>query len=211
MTGASGLSKDTDPGGKGKIVESKPIAAGKSSFDLIDVEKVFTELRLKPGTAFLDVACGRGAYSLAASKYVGPEGHVYAVDLWEEGIVALQKELATKEIRNLSAHVADVSRHIPVGDQSIDSCLVATVLHELLTIQKAEGMLSEVQRVMKAGGTIAVIEFKKIEGPPGPPIGIRITNEALIETCRPFAMAPIKTLDVGPYNYLTLFTRQGSR
>jgi ubiquinone/menaquinone biosynthesis C-methylase UbiE len=191
-------------------VENKPIAAGKSSFELVDVEKVFAELKLKPGMAFLDVACGRGAYALAALRYVGAEGRVYAVDLWDEGIAALQKELAAKEIRNLSAHVADVSRHIPVADQSIDSCLLATVLHDLLTIQKAEGTLSEIRRVMKEGGTLAIIEFKKIEGPPGPPIGIRITNEELIQLCRPFALAPIKTLDVGPYNYLTLFTRQGS-
>lgn len=189
----------------------KPIAAGRSSFDLVDVEKVFAELKLKPGMAFLDVACGRGDYSLAASRYVGPEGHVYAVDLWEEGIAALQKELAAKEILNLSAHVADVSKHIPVPDQSIDSCLLATVLHDLLTIQKAEGTLSEIRRVVKKGGTVAIIEFKKIEGPPGPPIGIRIANEELIQICRPFALAPVKTLDVGPYNYLTLFTRQGSQ
>ena len=86
--------------------------------------------------------------------------------------------------------------------------LLATVLHDLLSIQKAEETLSEVRRVMKEGGTAAVIEFKKIEGPPGPPIGIRITNDELIQTCRPFALAPIKTLDVGPYNYLTLFTRR---
>ncbi len=188
-------------------MEGKPIAAGKSSFDLVDVAKVFAELNLKPGMSFLDVACGRGAYSLAASKYVGPEGHVYAVDLWEEGIAALKKELAAKAIRNVSAHLADVSRHIPVADQSIDTCLLATVLHDLISIQKAEGTLSEIQRVMKAGGTLAVIEFKKIEGPPGPPIAIRITSEELIRTCRPFALAPIKTLDVGPYTYLTLFTR----
>jgi ubiquinone/menaquinone biosynthesis C-methylase UbiE len=188
-------------------VESKPIAAGKSSFDLIDTEKLFSELNLKPGMVVLDVACGRGAYSLAASTYVGPGGHVYAVDLWEEGIEALQEELDAKAIRNVSAHVADVSRHIPFADQSVDTCLLATVLHDLISIQKAEGTLGEIQRVMKAGGTLAVIEFKKIEGPPGPPIALRITSEELIRTCRPFALAPIKTLDVGPYTYLTLFTR----
>jgi ubiquinone/menaquinone biosynthesis C-methylase UbiE len=189
-------------------MEGKPIAAGKSSFDLVDAGKVFSELHLQPGTAFLDVACGRGAYSLAALPYVGPEGHVYAVDLWKEGIAELQKELIARDIKNVSAHVADVSRHIPVADQSIDTCLVATVLHDLLTIGKAEGTLSEIRRGMKTGGTVAVIEFRKIEGPPGPPIAIRITNEELIHTCRPFALAPFKTLEVGPYNYLTMFIRE---
>ena len=64
----------------------KPIAAGKSSFDLVDPEKVFAELRLQPDTVFLDVACGVGNYALAAAEFIGEEGAILAVDLWEEGI-----------------------------------------------------------------------------------------------------------------------------
>jgi predicted nucleic acid-binding protein len=42
----------------------KPIAAGKSSFDLVDTKRLFSILRLKEDTTFLDVACGSGAYSM---------------------------------------------------------------------------------------------------------------------------------------------------
>lgn len=66
--------------------ETKPAAAGKSSYDLIDIDKFFKELNLQEGIAFLDVACGRGAYCLAASEIIGEKGRVYEVDLWEEGI-----------------------------------------------------------------------------------------------------------------------------
>ena len=37
--------------------ETKPAAAGKSSYDLIDIDKFFKELNLQEGIAFLDVAC----------------------------------------------------------------------------------------------------------------------------------------------------------
>jgi len=60
--------------------EIRPTAAGKSSFDLIDVDKFFKELNLQKGISFLDVACGRGAYCLAASEIVGEKGRVYGVD-----------------------------------------------------------------------------------------------------------------------------------
>lgn len=186
---------------------NRPIAAGKSSFDLVDVEKVFTALALREGMSVLDVACGSGAYSLEASRYVGPEGRVYAVDLWEEGIENLRKGIAARAIGNVEVSIADVSRRIPLPDESIDACLLATVLHDLITIQKAEATLAEIRRVMREAGTLAVIEFKKIDGPPGPPIAIRITSEELIRICRPFALTPVRTLDVGPYNYLTLFAR----
>jgi protein-L-isoaspartate O-methyltransferase len=66
-----------------KHPENKPTGAGKSSFGLIDTAKFFSELDLQKGVTFLDVACGWGAYSLAASDIVGKDGQVYAVDLWE--------------------------------------------------------------------------------------------------------------------------------
>ena len=54
--------------------EHKPTGAGKSSFKLIDTAKFFSELDLQKGVTFLDVACGWGLYSLAASDIVGKEG-----------------------------------------------------------------------------------------------------------------------------------------
>jgi ubiquinone/menaquinone biosynthesis C-methylase UbiE len=188
-------------------MDHKPIAAGKSSFDLVDVEKLFSELNLKPETVFLDVACGRGSYSLAISKLIEAEGHVYAVDLWEEGIAILEGEVTKRGIKNLTARVADVSRHIPVADKSIDICLLATVLHDLIQVQKAEETLKEIQRVVKMDGTVAVVEFKKIEGSPGPPIDIRITAEEVRQHGLPYGLVPVKTVEVGPYHYLTLLTR----
>ena len=70
--------------------DRKPTGAGKSSYDLIDVDKFFKELNLQMGAAFLDLACGRGAYCLAASEMVGKRGKVYGLDLWEEGIELLK-------------------------------------------------------------------------------------------------------------------------
>ena len=60
----------------------KPTAAGKSSFDLIDAAAFYREIDLQKGITFLDLACGRGAYSLKASEIVSSGGTVYAVDLW---------------------------------------------------------------------------------------------------------------------------------
>ena len=70
----------------------KPIAAGKSSFDLIDSQKLFSELPLKDGISFLDVACGAGKYSVALSDHIGNSGTIYAVDLWKEGLDSLSKQ-----------------------------------------------------------------------------------------------------------------------
>ncbi len=187
--------------------EKMPTAAGKSSFELIDVERFFQELDLQKETMFLDVACGRGTYCLAASDIIGSHGRVFAVDLWEEGIEHLKIGAAKKGAHNITAFVSDAGRRIPVEDQSIDVCLIATVLHDFVEDHIDNEVLKEIVRVVKPGGILAVMEFKKIDGPPGPPIHIRLSPENVTDMLGPYGFKQKRLADVGPYNYLISLKR----
>jgi ubiquinone/menaquinone biosynthesis C-methylase UbiE len=185
----------------------KPTAAGKSSFDLIDGETFYRELDLKKGITFLDLACGRGAYSLKASEIVGSAGTVYAVDLWQEGIENLKASAVEANALNIEAFVSDAGRHIPVDDQVVDVCLMATVLHDFVEDQISKEVLQEVVRVLKPDGMLAIVEFKKIDGPPGPPMHIRLAPEEVVDMLAPYGFIKDRLVDVGPYNYLMLLKK----
>ena len=185
----------------------KPTAAGKSSFDLIDTDKFFKELDLQKGISFLDVACGRGAYCLAASEIVGEKGRVYGVDLWEEGIKLLKAAADEKSAGNIDALVSDAGKQIPVDDHSIDVCLMATVLHDFVEDKIDQEVLHEIVRVVKPNGILAIMEFMKIDGPPGPPRHIRLSPEQVDDMLTPFGFMQEGIVDVGPYNYLMLFKK----
>ena len=182
-----------------------PIAAGSSSFDLIDPARLFAALELRKDTVLLDVGCGIGAYALATAEKLGVKGTIYAVDLWEEGIATLSREISLRRITNIHPLVADVSRKIPVADRSIDVCLMATVLHDLIADRTADGTLREVERVLKPDGRLAVVEFDKVEGPPGPPRAIRLSPAELDAVLVPRGFTPLTMTAVGPYNYLTIY------
>ena len=187
--------------------KTKPTEAGKSSFDLIDIDKFFKELDLQKGISFLDVACGRGAYCLAASEIVGEKGRVYGVDLWEEGIELLKAAADEKGIGNINAFVSNAGKQIPVDDHSIDVCLMATVLHDFVEDQIEKEVLHEIVRVVKPNGILAIMEFMKIDGPPGPPRHIRLSPEQVEDMLTPFGFLQERIVDVGPYNYLMLFKK----
>jgi ubiquinone/menaquinone biosynthesis C-methylase UbiE len=187
--------------------EKKPAGAGKSSFDLIDADKLFHELDLQKGISFLDVASGKGAYSLAVSDIIGPQGSVFAVDLWAEGIDLLKAAAQEKGIDNITAFVSDVGRRIPVQDRSIDVCLMATALHDFVEDRIDQGVLTEIARVVKPTGILAVMEFKKIDGPPGPPIHIRLSPEEVTDRLAPYGFEKEHSVDVGPYNYLIILKK----
>jgi ubiquinone/menaquinone biosynthesis C-methylase UbiE len=174
---------------------------------LIDTSKFFQELDLKKGITFLDVACGWGAYSLAAADIVGKDGQVYAVDLFEEGITSLRKEADAKGIQNLATFVSNVAQKIPVDNDCVNVCLMATVLHDFVGDKVERQVMKEILRVMKPDGVLAIVEFYKKEGPPGPPKRVRLSPEEVVEILSAYGFKQNRYTEVGPDNYLQIYKR----
>ena len=188
--------------------ETEPTGAGKSSFGLIDTVKFFRELDLKKGVTFLDVACGWGFYSLAASDIVGKAGQVYAVDLWEEGILNLRKEAVSKGSQNLEAFVSDVSQKIPIENDCVDVCLMATALHDLVGDQVDRGAMKEVVRVMKPEGILVIVEYKKKDGPPGPPKPVRLSPQEVDTLVSAYGFRQNHLTEISANHYMQIFKRR---
>lgn len=188
--------------------ETNPTGAGRSSFGLIDTAKFFRELNLKKGLTFLDVACGWGYYSLAAADIVGKDGQVYAVDLWEEGILSLRKEAISKGIQNLAAFVSDVDKDIPIENDCVDVCLMATVLHDFVGDQVDRPAMKEVVRVMKPEGILVIVEYKKTDGPPGPPKPVRLSPQEVDTLVSAYGFRQKRYTEIGDSHYLQIFTKE---
>lgn len=185
----------------------RPIASGKSSFDLVDAGLLFSLAGVGPGTRMLDLACGTGNYTLFAAPLVGETGVVYAVDLWEEGIAALREELLRRRIANVVPLVADVSRSLPVPPAGVDVCLMATVLHDLVSDGTDAGTIANVATALRPGGTLAVVEFAKLPPPPGPPLAVRLDSGEVAGRLSRHGLQLRTTAELGPFTYLALLTR----
>ena len=187
--------------------EKKPTGAGKSSFGLIDNTRFFQELDLKRSITFLDVASGQGNYSLAAADIIGKDGHVYAVDLWEEGILNIRNQAAARGIHNIRSFVSDASQHIPLENDAVDVCLMATVLHDFVGDEVEQGVMKEIVRVLKSNGILVIVEFYKKEGPPGPPKPVRLSPQDVDKIVAPYGFKQNRLTQIGPDNYLQIFSK----
>ncbi|NPE27848.1 class I SAM-dependent methyltransferase [Methanococcoides sp. SA1] len=176
----------------------------KSSFWMHDPEVIFKELDLKKGTAFLDVGCGSGDYSIRAAEEVGESGFVYATDMENELIDDLVRNTEQAGLKNIKAIVNDVHEKFPFEDNTIDSCLISTVLHSLDFENAGKIIFPEIRRVLKPEGRLIIIECKKEDLSFGPPLNMRISPSEMENHVSTFDFEKIDLVDLG-FNYMIKF------
>lgn len=186
-------------------MEKQLPGAGMSSFDLIHVQILFERLCLAKGSTFVDLGCGRGEYAIEAALRIGEKGIAYAIDLWEDGLVVLATEAEFRDLPQLRVVAADICSTLPVDGASIDVCFAAVVFHDLVQEGCAESMLEEAHRILKPHGRLAILEFKKFDGHPGPPISVKLSPDQVEQIVAPHGFARNEVTEVGPYNYLITF------
>lgn len=170
---------------------------GVSSFALHDPEVIFRELKLKEGDLFLDLGCGAGDYAFYASRIIGSSGTVHALDKWPEVISSLISKANSMGINNIKAIPCDITGLLPIENASIDTCLVATVLHIPDIAKNVNNLLKEIRRILKPEGLIAVIEIKKEDMPFGPPVHMRLSPEDVEEMLSSNGFTKIGLTDLG--------------
>jgi len=178
--------------------------AGKSSRSIISASKVFDLLNLPQGITFFDAGCGDGYFSIEIALRLSSNSKIIAADVHQESLEKLKKEIQEKNINNIEIIKADITQKLPLEENSIDVYFIANVLHGFDKEEKIK-VLKEVKRVLKKGGKLVVIEFKKEPTPIGPPLEIRISEEELKEFLENFGFQFEKSWEISPYNYLIIF------
>lgn len=110
------------------------------------------------GETVLDLACGTGDLSADHAKRAGDNGLVVACDI-NASMLAVGRDRLTDRgiIGNLRYVQADAER-LPFADHQFD-CI--TIAFGLRNITHKETALASMQRVLKPGGRLLVLEFSK--------------------------------------------------
>jgi ubiquinone/menaquinone biosynthesis C-methylase UbiE len=182
--------------------------SGMSSKGFLHAGKVLKYIGINEGDRFLDLGCGNGHFSIAASEVVGKDGLVYAFDVDEGSIAQLQREIAEKKITNIKACVVDITEKLPLEDESISLAFMSNVLHGLVENGEEDSTLNEIARVTPYNGKVAVVEFKKQESPMGPPLSIRLSPEDVENLARGYGFSKESVQEVGPYHYAIILRKR---
>jgi len=96
------------------------------------------------------------------SELVGPEGHVILADINESMIKVGRDRLIDKGVVGNVSYVQANAEALPFPDDSFDCITIAFGLRNVTDKDKA---LASMQRVLKPGGRLLVLEFSKTNNP----------------------------------------------
>lgn len=116
--------------------------------------------QLQPGESMLDVGCGTGTQALLAKQRVGATGRVSGIDPAGQMIGRAHRK-ATRRGLSVDFQVGTIEQ-LAFPDQSFDLALSTFMMHVLPDDLKRQG-LAEIARVLKPGGRLLVVDFKRPE------------------------------------------------
>ncbi len=115
---------------------------------------------VKKGDKVLDIAGGSGDLSKLFAKAVGSAGEVILTDI-NASMLAVGRDRMIDAGLSVPAMQCDAEK-LPFPDQYFDCVIVAFGLRNMTHKDKA---LAEMQRVLKVGGRLLVLEFSKVWEP----------------------------------------------
>jgi len=160
----------------------------------IDPEKIILTIGVRKGMAVADIGSGTGFFTLPLAKAVGAEGKVFAVDISAELLEVVKGK--TRGMGNMET-ILSTEDKIPLPDRSIDIALMVNVLHEL----EGDGTLREIGRILRPGGALAVIDWKKKLMLEGPPLWHRLSEKEAEGRLSGIGFKPEKRFEPSHFEY----------
>jgi ubiquinone/menaquinone biosynthesis C-methylase UbiE len=163
--------------------------------EILPPEETLRKLLLKNGDTMADIGCGIGYFTIPASKIVGNECKVYALDTSSEMIEEIKLRIKDNNIYNIIP-IKSEEEDLKLGDESVTYAFICNVLHEIDNVDK---FLNDVKKVIKKGGKIVIVEWSKRVCELGPPVEHRLDNIFVISKLESMDFKNIELIDLGEH------------
>ncbi len=171
----------------------------------IDPASIIAQAGLQNGQTVADLGCGSGFYVLPAAQRVGNNGMVYAVDVQENKLAATQSLARQHGLKNITVIKADLDKPLlDIPEGSCDSVILASILHE---IDSRADLIKNAYRILKTGGKLVAVEWKKQATPIGPDMDRRISEQDLEQMLTQAGLRKEKELQTDGYHYSVIYTK----
>jgi len=164
------------------------------------------QFALEPGMEVADFGAGSGHLAVEAAEAVGEEGTVYVIDI--------QRDVLTKATHLAKEHHLDRLVFIrsdletPNGStletESVDAVIVSNILFQL---ENKQGVLEEVQRILRPDGRLLLVDWRDSFGGIGPQPEHVVQEQEAREMTEKAGLVFLSDIDAGAYHYGMIFQK----
>ena len=179
----------------------------ETTTELLRPQQLFSELGLRENMKVADLGCGAiGLFVFAAARMIGDKGMVYAVDILPSVVERIRGAASSEGLHTIVAVWSNIEIYgatkIPAG--SLDA---AFLINTLFQSKKHEEMLREACRLIKPGGRLLVVDWKKTFAPLGPPVAMRVEAEVIVALAQKAGLGLDHAFDPGKYHFGLIFSK----
>ncbi len=168
-----------------------------------NTSKLLLNMDIKAADVIADIGAGSGyhVFKMAPKAY---SGHVYAVDIQEEMLAAIEKRKERESRSNISL-VKGSEKSVNLPENSVDKVLMVDVYHEF---NYPVEMISSIKKAMKAGGKLYLIEYRGED--PGVPIKAlhKMTEKQAVREMRAAGFKLETNIDNLPWQHCMVFVKE---
>jgi ubiquinone/menaquinone biosynthesis C-methylase UbiE len=191
---------------EGRILSPRNVAAMESEDrDLWQKPRQVVEaLRIRPDSVVADIGTGSGYFVPHISQALEAEGKLYAVDIQQEMLAFVERKVGELGLTNVTT-VLSQENDTRLEPGSVDLALLVDVYYEL---RSPRLLLSNIRKVLKPDGRLAIIDFHSKKGIPGvgPPRRHRVPERRLIKEVQSAGFVLAEKHSFLPYQYFLIFT-----
>ncbi len=118
-------------------------------------KQALSSLGFTTGDICADIGCGSGFFTLPMAEIVGENGHVHACDIDPAMLEVLHRRIEAHSLQNITVE-RNVPEALPFASERMTRVLAAMVLHGA---SNPLGLLKECLRILRADGTLFVLEW----------------------------------------------------
>lgn len=163
---------------------------------------ILKQLGLRKEMTAVDLGSGSGSWVLPLARIL-EDGQVWAVDILEEPLSALQGRARLEGLANIKTIAADAEgdiRHLP--SESFDLVLATNLLFQ---VEDKKAVSKLAWRILKPGGKLLVVDWRK-EAFLGPKTG-RVSEFEVEDIAEETGFQKEKEVESGEYHYGLVFVK----
>ena len=170
----------------------------------LKVDETIARLGLKPGMIVADIGAGSGIFEGPLAKAVGPGGTVYAVDVDQGLLDAINKKAAEARVTNVKTVLGRFTDPaLPASD--VDVAFINDVLHH---IEDRSAYLKNLARYIKPAGRIALIDFHPELGGHRNQPELQVSKDKAASLMADAGFKPVEEISLFTDKYFVLYARR---